>query len=72
MRLTTEDTTMIKTIRPFGSIANQIVKYKFETNEKYYVVDDLYDAYEISKDDFINLDLPIRIVKRREMNGKGH
>ncbi len=63
---------MIKTIRPFGSIANQIVKYKFETNEKYYVVDDLYDAYEISKDDFINLDLPIRIVKRREMNGKGH
>ena len=34
---------MIKTIRPFGSIANQIVKYKFEMSEKYYVVDDLYD-----------------------------
>lgn len=55
---------MIKTLRPYGAFSG-IIRYRFEQDNKYYIVDITYSQIEIEKDDYMKLKAPIKKVVRK-------
>lgn len=52
---------MLNAIKPHGLIiSDQMIKYRLEEYEKFYVIDKGYNKIEISKEDYMRLKAPIR------------
>lgn len=54
---------MIRTLRPNGAISEALIQHKYQDKDKYYVVDDLFNRIEITKDDYNKLNCPIKKPK---------
>ena len=50
---------MISTIKPTGAYGG-IIRYRFEESGRYYIVDSAYNRLEISKEDYMKLNAPVR------------
>lgn len=51
---------MILTIKPYGAISEALIQNKYIDNDKYFVIDDLYNRIEITKEDYDKLECPYR------------
>ena len=51
---------MISTIKPFGAVATDLMKSKYELNGKFYVVDKQNNRYEVDENEYPNIKLPIK------------
>ena len=56
---------MITTIRPYGATSNDI-RYRYEEDGKYYIVDNAYNQFEVSKHEYMKLKAPIKKIIRRK------
>ena len=57
---------MISTLRPYGA-TNVPIKFRYEEEGKYYVIDEVSNQYEISKSEYMKLTCPVKKIKRREV-----
>lgn len=51
---------MISVIKPYGAVATDLMKSKYELNGKFYVVDKQNNRYEVDENEYLNTDLPIK------------
>jgi len=51
---------MIATLRPYGSINDKSIQYRFENKGKFYVVDKGYNPIEVSESEYMKLKCPVR------------
>lgn len=51
---------MTSVIKPYGAVATDLLKSKFELNGKCYVVDRQNNRYEVDENEYTNIKLPIK------------
>ena len=51
---------IISTKKPFGAISDKAIQYRFEQDNKFYVMDNGYNPIEISESDYMRLTCPIK------------
>ena len=51
---------MIATIKPYGAIVDRTIQYRFEQDDKYYVVDSAYNTYQVNESEYKRLTCPIK------------
>ena len=54
---------MIATLKPYGSISDNAIKYRYEEKGKYFVIDKGFNKIEIAKEEYMKLKCPIRKYK---------
>jgi len=56
---------MIETKRPYGSMTDKAIQYRFEQDGKFYIVDRGYNTIEVSEKEYMKLKCPVRNVARK-------
>lgn len=51
---------MIETIKPYGSIGENTIQYRYVEDNKFYVVDTTYNKMEVSESEYNKLKCPVR------------
>ena len=51
---------MISVTKPYGAVATDLMKSKYELNGKFYVADKQNNRYEVDEKEYPNIKLPIK------------
>lgn len=50
---------MVKTLKPYGAISDELPRYKYEFNGKHYIIDKGKNKYQVEKIVYDNLNIPL-------------
>ena len=56
---------MIETKKPYGSITDKAIQYRFEQDHKFYIVDSGFNTIEIEESEYMKLRCPVRNIVRK-------
>lgn len=56
---------MISTIKPYGALTDFAIRYRFEQDGEFYVVDMAYNIFQVSNIEYHRLRCPIRKMEKK-------
>jgi hypothetical protein len=60
-----EKRNMVMTTKPYGAINDKAIRYRFEQDGKYYVVDLAYNKYQVNESVYKKLTCPIKKYEKK-------